>query len=263
MMAAVQKFIPLEVQDLILEAAETPQYPTLRLVCKRWDISITNIFRQRYRELPNTDDSEVKKYFGKAHKAPGLALTPFLIHKAVCEFTGRFKIKEDWSGTENIYQVDTGFGPEEDPETIAETFKLQEYANDPVFIWDTNKPQTLRYPIYLGWALSDPESIALAALGGSSGHSFLATKNASRNTSSPRESQSKDLLNPRKTMKVAEFVSLYIQYTRHNRGYPPKMAKDGKFVVHTGMWAPFYADATPETMEAVKYISIKIVYMAS
>ncbi|KAK6510197.1 hypothetical protein TWF481_004913 [Arthrobotrys musiformis] len=250
--------IPLEIQDLILEAADSSQHSTLRLVCQRWNVRIGRIIKKKYRELPNTDDAEIKKYCGKAYKAPGPELTPFLIHKAVYEFTGRFRIKEDWSQSINIYRVDTNFGSEDDPEVIAETLKLQEYANDPVFIADTTKPRTLCYPIYVGWVLSDPQSVALAALGGSSGHSFLATK---KNSRAPVDPNDKDYLKPRNTMTVADFVSLYVQYTRHHEGYPPQVKKGGKFITHTGMWAPFYADATPETLESVKYINIKIVHM--
>ncbi|EGX44577.1 hypothetical protein AOL_s00188g245 [Orbilia oligospora ATCC 24927] len=252
--------IPPEIQDLILEAAGGSQYPVLRLVCKRWNISITRIFQKKYRALPNTDDAEIKKYFGKSHKAPGPELTPFLLHEAICDFTGYVRTSQDWSGiTENIYPIDINFGPEDDPDVVAETLRLYECGNDPVIIADANRTDALRYPVYIGWALSDPESVALAALGGGSGHSFLATKNATR-TPGP-DYDTTNLLNPRKIMKIRDFVSLYVQYTRHSRGYPPLAAKGGKFVVHTGMWAPFYADATPETMESVKYIKINIVHM--
>ncbi|KAK6338467.1 hypothetical protein TWF730_002530 [Orbilia blumenaviensis] len=252
--------IPPEVQDLILEAASHSQHPTLQLVCKRWNSSLSRIIKKQYRKLPNTDDAEIKTYFGKAHRAPGPELTPFLIHSAIWNFTGRVRIKEDWSGvTENIYQLDTNFEPDDDPETIAETLWLKECADDRVFILDTSSPYNLRYPVYLGWVLSDPQSVALAAQGGSSGHSFLASKNSRRdNTHVGRDL---NYFKSNNTMRIAEFVSLYIQYTKHTARYPPLVPKGGRFVVHTGMWAPFYEDATPETMEAVKYINIKLVYM--
>ncbi|KAK6517508.1 hypothetical protein TWF281_004160 [Arthrobotrys megalospora] len=246
---------PPEVQDLILEAADNSQYPTLRLVCKSWDTTILRIFKKQYRELPNTDESDIKKYFGRAYAAPGESLTPFLVHKAVCEFTGYARIKEDWSQTENIYQIDTDFESGEDPAVIAETLRLKACADDPVFIRDTSKPHDIRYPIYLGWVAGDPASVALAGQGGSSGHSFIATKN---NIQDYRDRVS---LKGHNTMKIAEFVSLYFQYTKRDERYPPQRGKGGKFVVHTGMWAPFYADATAEAMEAVKRIDIKIVYM--
>ncbi|KAK6499423.1 hypothetical protein TWF506_004051 [Arthrobotrys conoides] len=252
--------IPPEVQDLILEAAVGSQYPTLKLVCKYWNISITRIFKKKYRVPPNSDDADIKKYLGPAHRAPGPELTPFLVHKAICDFTGYLRIKEDWSGvTENVYQIDTDFGPEDDPDVVAETLRLHECANDPVIIADATRSDTLRYPVYMGWALSDPESLALAAQGGGSGHSFLATRTATRTPGQDYDTQ--DLLNPRKIMKVRDFMSLYIQYTRYSKGYPPMAKKGGRFVVHTGMWAPFYADATPEAMEAVKYIKVNLVYM--
>ncbi|EPS39946.1 hypothetical protein H072_6389 [Dactylellina haptotyla CBS 200.50] len=243
--------LPIELQTQILAVTCPPWYrPTIRLVCKSWNLLLHNHIKARYRPPFIPPASTIKKIFGPAYNPPVPDTTDFLIHRAVCEFTGILRGHSpdgfnEWTTDATYLQ------PDDDPLIVADVHRLVKYANDPVFISSREFAQPLRYEVYLGWGNSDAKSLEEARSISANGRQFKMT-------------YKKSALTWRNVMKVKDFVKIWFHWkVRQTRELNVCPVPGGRWVQMVGFWSPWYSDATLAQMERSWRIDVKLVYVES
>ncbi|EPS38848.1 hypothetical protein H072_7361 [Dactylellina haptotyla CBS 200.50] len=259
-------YLPLELQDMILEAADWSQHPTLKRVCRYWRTRVMTRMIKRYQPLGLSDQETITRCFGTDYTTVTKDAAPFLVHKAICEFTGdlgeRVQDFGSWQRFErNIsYRKSlraSGYGwtefRDDFPLVAPEAKSLMEYQDDPVFLSDDTYelPDPLPYPIRLGWGFPKPE---VMNQGRTRACSFAA-------------SCGRQPLGTHNTMKVKEFIGLFFEHygfpmrTLRMAAGPQSRVQLRSFIQHVGLWSPeSLENLPPGQREEIKFLDVRFVH---
>ncbi|EPS45657.1 hypothetical protein H072_344 [Dactylellina haptotyla CBS 200.50] len=153
-------YLPPEILYNVLRLSHISQYRTLSQVCQAWRRELHHTLRKRYIEPYRPSPDEImsqypgRRYFPFNYRQATQSQTPFLIHSALCEFTGYIRGRIDWPHRPRR-RMGFEFGkiyskPDpDDPGILADTEMFKRYADDPILIPNTDAFQISPHAIYL------------------------------------------------------------------------------------------------------------------
>ncbi|KAK6526485.1 hypothetical protein TWF694_005070 [Orbilia ellipsospora] len=243
-----QLYIPFELQDMIIEAADNSQYSTLMKVCKYWRSRTLKVLRRRrYQNLYLSNEDVIKHSFGAKYATVTNKEAPFLIHRAIFQFKiNAIDIKRPRTFLNTLYwtpDMDAeGESVRPTDQDSPNALNILDCLEDPIFVSQHEDGKPLPYAIRIGWSFPrGPRNQGRYGMG-----SFAA-------------SSGRSALRPRNTMKVKEFISLYFGY-REWRTLTP--AGPRNFVQHVGLWSPDEVNVLPPAQrEEVKFIDVRFIQL--